>query len=412
MVGGDLHSRAISMPLAMDGRLVQIAFLQGSEVTLNMMQVMTRRLTVTGSTLRPQSQEAKAAIARDLEAEVWPHLDVGTIGPVMDSVFPLAEAAAALCADGKRGEHRQDRPEGARMSFDWRAHDLSELAPPAPLSGTPRPEPGTARARRGVPGAFRALAQPSRGAFFDIPHPELNWLQVAADAGFAAYALDIRGYGLSRPRQLPPTALYATGDEAVADIADAVDWISTRHVRRPGRAGRLVLGLDHDAPLNVAGPGRGRVSALVQYAPIHAEVNEGWRDLLADPRRSRPPARSRGAVRLGRQCPTPARAGTRSFRRCGVAERGGARGDRRQASIADDGDPAGTYLPGAERHLRRLLGMLSTVRVDPGPRRGHLAPRFLVRWHGRSDLDAQRRAVCLFERLWHRSQAVSRDRGW
>jgi len=94
MVGGDYIARNLDA-LAMDGRLVQIAFLQGSEVTLNMMQVMTRRLTVTGSTLRPQSQEAKAAIARDLEAEVWPHLDVGTIGPVMDSVFPLAEAAAA-----------------------------------------------------------------------------------------------------------------------------------------------------------------------------------------------------------------------------------------------------------------------------------------------------------------------------
>lgn len=94
MVGGDYIARNLDA-LAIDGRLVQIAFLQGSEVTVNMMQVMTRRLTITGSTLRPQSQSAKAEIARTLEAEVWPHLDAGTIGPVMDSIFPLTDAAAA-----------------------------------------------------------------------------------------------------------------------------------------------------------------------------------------------------------------------------------------------------------------------------------------------------------------------------
>jgi NADPH2:quinone reductase len=94
MVGGDYIARKLDA-LAMDGRLVQIAFLQGSEVALNLKQVMTRRLTVTGSTLRPQSLQAKAAIAHSLEAEVWPHLDAGTIGPVMDSVFPLTAAAAA-----------------------------------------------------------------------------------------------------------------------------------------------------------------------------------------------------------------------------------------------------------------------------------------------------------------------------
>ena len=94
MVGGDYIARDLDA-LAMDGRLVQIAFLQGSTVSLDLMQVMTRRLTVTGSTLRPQSRSAKAAIARALEAEVWPHLESGAIAPVMDSVFPLARAAEA-----------------------------------------------------------------------------------------------------------------------------------------------------------------------------------------------------------------------------------------------------------------------------------------------------------------------------
>ncbi len=94
MVGGSYIPRNLDA-LANDGRLVQIAFLQGSTVELNMTQIMTRRLTLTGSTLRPQSQAAKAAIARALEAEVWPHLANGTIGPVMDSEFALKDAAKA-----------------------------------------------------------------------------------------------------------------------------------------------------------------------------------------------------------------------------------------------------------------------------------------------------------------------------
>ncbi|WP_372892382.1 NAD(P)H-quinone oxidoreductase [Rhodosalinus sp.] len=94
MVGGDYIARDLDA-LAMDGRLVQIAFLQGAQVALDLMQVMTRRLTLTGSTLRPQSRAAKAEIARALESEVWPHLESGAIAPVMDSVFPLSRAAEA-----------------------------------------------------------------------------------------------------------------------------------------------------------------------------------------------------------------------------------------------------------------------------------------------------------------------------
>ncbi len=94
MVGGDYIPRNVKA-LADDGRLVQIAFLSGPKVELNFAQVMTRRLTITGSTLRPQSDLAKARIAEALRAEVWPLLDAGTIGPVMDSEFPLDKAAEA-----------------------------------------------------------------------------------------------------------------------------------------------------------------------------------------------------------------------------------------------------------------------------------------------------------------------------
>jgi len=94
MVGGPYIARNLKA-LADDGRLVQIAFLQGPKAEVNFAQLMTRRLTVTGSTLRPQSVQAKARIAQDLAAHVWPLLAAGKIGPVMDSEFPLEEAAAA-----------------------------------------------------------------------------------------------------------------------------------------------------------------------------------------------------------------------------------------------------------------------------------------------------------------------------
>lgn len=94
MVGGSYIARNIKA-LADDGRLVQIAFLQGPKVELNFVQVMTRRLNITGSTLRPQSDLAKARIAEELCQKVWPLLDTGQIGPVMDWEFDLADAAAA-----------------------------------------------------------------------------------------------------------------------------------------------------------------------------------------------------------------------------------------------------------------------------------------------------------------------------
>ena len=94
MVGGSYIPRNLRA-LAEDGRLVQIAFLEGPKAEMNFAPAMVRRLTITGSTLRPQSDAAKARIAEDLRRHVWPLLDAGRIGAVMDSEFPLDDAAGA-----------------------------------------------------------------------------------------------------------------------------------------------------------------------------------------------------------------------------------------------------------------------------------------------------------------------------
>lgn len=94
IVGGDYVERNIRS-LAEDGRLVNIAFQQGSKVTIDLMRVMLKRLTLTGSTLRIRSDEVKAGIARAVEEKVLPLLAEGKVRVVMDSTFPLAEAAKA-----------------------------------------------------------------------------------------------------------------------------------------------------------------------------------------------------------------------------------------------------------------------------------------------------------------------------
>ena len=74
---------------------MQIAFLEGSKVEIDLMRLMMRRLTLTGSTLRAQSVEAKARMARAIEERVWPLVAEGKLKPVIDSTFPLKDAAAA-----------------------------------------------------------------------------------------------------------------------------------------------------------------------------------------------------------------------------------------------------------------------------------------------------------------------------
>lgn len=94
MVGGDYIPRNVKLA-AESGRIVQIAFLQGPEVSLNFAQVMVKRLTITGSTLRPRSVAEKAAIAESLREKAWPLIAARRVKPVMAASFPLAEAAAA-----------------------------------------------------------------------------------------------------------------------------------------------------------------------------------------------------------------------------------------------------------------------------------------------------------------------------
>jgi NADPH:quinone reductase-like Zn-dependent oxidoreductase len=94
MVAGDYVARNLKC-LAEDGRHVTIAIQGGAKAEINMGVVMTRRLTLTGSTLRPRSNEFKALVAQEIAQNAWPLVEVGLLRPVMDRAFPLADAAAA-----------------------------------------------------------------------------------------------------------------------------------------------------------------------------------------------------------------------------------------------------------------------------------------------------------------------------
>jgi NADPH2:quinone reductase len=94
MVGGEYVPRELAS-LAEDGRLSLIAFLGGTKTTLDMTDILRRRLTITGSTLRPRPVEVKAGIARQLREKVWPLIESGKIRPVIYRTFGLDEAAAA-----------------------------------------------------------------------------------------------------------------------------------------------------------------------------------------------------------------------------------------------------------------------------------------------------------------------------
>ncbi|HVC13123.1 MAG TPA: zinc-binding dehydrogenase, partial [Burkholderiales bacterium] len=94
MVGGDYVPKELKC-LADDGRLVFIAFLRGPKSELDINELMRRRLTLTGSTLRPRPVEFKGAIANSLRAQVWPLVEAGKIRPVVFKTFALADAPAA-----------------------------------------------------------------------------------------------------------------------------------------------------------------------------------------------------------------------------------------------------------------------------------------------------------------------------
>jgi putative PIG3 family NAD(P)H quinone oxidoreductase len=94
IVGGDYLPRNLKC-LAVDGRLVQIALQHGPKVEMNLLPVMLKRLTITGSTLRPRSIEEKSQIADALRDQVWPLLDRAAVRPLIHATFALGEAAAA-----------------------------------------------------------------------------------------------------------------------------------------------------------------------------------------------------------------------------------------------------------------------------------------------------------------------------
>ena len=94
MVGGDYFQRNL-LTAAEDGRIHQIAFMNGPKATVDFTRMMLKRITLTGSTLRARSMEVKGQLARALEEQVWPLLAEGRIKPVIDSSFPLEQAANA-----------------------------------------------------------------------------------------------------------------------------------------------------------------------------------------------------------------------------------------------------------------------------------------------------------------------------
>ena len=103
MVGGTYTEKNIAS-LAMDGRLVQIAHQQGSMVNINLTKIMQKRLTLTGSTMRPRTVEEKGKIARELREKVWPLFESKKVKVLVDRVFPLADVAKAH-AYLESGEH-------------------------------------------------------------------------------------------------------------------------------------------------------------------------------------------------------------------------------------------------------------------------------------------------------------------
>ena len=94
MVGGDFAQKGLDC-LKPGGRIVYIAFQAGGRVEIDLQKIMQKRLTITGSTLRPRSADEKARLAQAVEATVWPWIAAGQVRTMVDRSFPLAEAAKA-----------------------------------------------------------------------------------------------------------------------------------------------------------------------------------------------------------------------------------------------------------------------------------------------------------------------------
>ncbi|MBZ0163582.1 MAG: alpha/beta fold hydrolase [Notoacmeibacter sp.] len=118
---------------------------------------------------------------------------------------------------------------------------------------------------------------------YDIPHPGASWLEACENAGLAAYAMDLRGYGLSRSRCMDDAKEpYARAAEVIHDIDDVIGWILQRH----GTERIALVGGSWGSvttSLYASTIGRDHVARLLLYAPIFAEKNDGWLEILADP---------------------------------------------------------------------------------------------------------------------------------
>ncbi|MEO1344879.1 MAG: alpha/beta fold hydrolase [Pseudomonadota bacterium] len=166
----------------------------------------------------------------------------------------------------------------------WQRHDTatSHFIPSSDEPGLRLHVRAHADARERLPVLFvHGATFASR--LYDVPHPGASWLKATAEAGYAAYALDIRGYGKSSVTSLANKAKpYARGTDAVKDIADAVSWLCERHNCDQigligGSWGSITAGMFASGAFN------SRIAALVLYAPIYGETNLGWLSFLSHP---------------------------------------------------------------------------------------------------------------------------------
>ena len=213
---------------------------------------------------------------------------------------------------------------------------------------------------------------------FDVAVPGRSWLAALAGAGFAAYALDVRGYGRSA-MPAPPDRPFARMDEAGRDVGDAMAWIAARH----GRAPALIGGSWGSITTAAWVAGGGEAAALVLYAPIFAARNEGWLALLGEGGRLRDWGPTRPVTLEATRARWDAESPPAADRREEAVL-----ADLWARSLADQGLPPGRPgVPGPQRHLPRPVGgdeRPSPLRpprrppphaADPGRRRLDLDPR-------------------------------------
>lgn len=214
MVGGDYIPRNLEC-LAVEGRLVLIALQRGAKAALSFAPVLFRRLTITGSSLRPRTVEQKGAIARALRERVWPLLEAGRVRPVIHSRFPLAEAASA---------HRL-MESGAHVGKIVLVNRSDEA--------------GVDRGPGAVWGIFEASGGPPGDSTEDADRQAPPQARVAAS----------RSRGTRRGRSAPPR-----------ERASGAPRAAPRRPRRAGAAGRGQEAARRGAPRRArpGGPGRGR----------------------------------------------------------------------------------------------------------------------------------------------------------